>query len=152
MTIDCNKALKKIENICSRSEKCSFDIKQKLIAWQIEYDEIDEIIASLIEQDFINEERFSKAFANDKFKFNKWGKNKISFALRQKQINEINISNAIKSISQKKYIAMMSSELNLKVKSINGDVYTVKAKLLNFAQSRGYETEIVYSLPLFRSL
>ena len=85
-TLDKNQALLKAQNICSKSEKCEKDIRFKLKNLNVSENEIEDIILSLIQQNFINEKRFAISFTNEKLKLLKWGRIKIKYALIQKDI------------------------------------------------------------------
>jgi regulatory protein len=76
-------AVSKASELCSRSEKCSFDLEIKCRDWQLSRDETSRLLTFLQKEGFINHERYACSFVNDKFKFNKWGKIKLAYALRQ---------------------------------------------------------------------
>ncbi len=140
-------ALNRVAALCARSEKCAADIRRKLEKLKLEKTTIDEIIHYLTEQKFIDEERYARAFANDKMRFNKWGKNKIRFSLRQKNINKTRIDEAIANIAPKEYEEIMKNELAKKNKLIKEkEIYKRKQKLLQFAASRGIEEHLAYEL------
>ena len=137
-------AIYKAQSLCSRSEKCSFDVIKKLYDWKADRDDFDEIIESLIDDNYIDEERYAIAFAKDKFKFNKWGKIKITYVLRQKNIPSDFINNAIGNISDKDYYQTILNELEKKLKSIK-DSDSKKIKLIRFGSSKGYESDIIFN-------
>ncbi|MDE5418417.1 RecX family transcriptional regulator [Labilibaculum sp. DW002] len=141
--ISAQSALSKVMFICSRQEKCCFDIRKKLHDWNLSYDDQDEIIQTLIEEKFLNEERYTNFYVRDKFRFNKWGKIKISHHLKQKQIPENLIDNALDQINEKDYKESLGDILSHKIKSIKeDDPYQLRAKLYRFAQGRGFESHI----------
>ena len=134
------KALQKAQNICSKQEKCKYDIRRKLIDWGVSSEFIAHIINKLIKDDFINEKRYSMLFVKDKFRFNKWGRIKIEFALKQKGIPEKYIHSALKGIDDKEYDEILKKELQKKYNTISTkNVLQIKARLIRFAQSRGFE-------------
>ena len=116
--ISAQSALSKVMFICSRQEKCCFDIRKKLRDWNLSYDDQDEIIQTLIEEKFLNEERYTNFYVRDKFRFNKWGKIKISHHLKQKQIPDNLIDNALDQINEKDYKESLGDILSHKIKSI----------------------------------
>lgn len=141
--ISAQSALSKVMFICSRQEKCCFDIRKKLRDWNLSYDDQDEIIQTLIEEKFLNEERYTNFYVRDKFRFNKWGKIKISHHLKQKQIPENLIDNALDQINEKDYKESLGDILSHKIKSIKeDDPYQLRAKLYRFAQGRGFESHL----------
>ena len=137
-------ALHRTAALCSTGEQCIFDIREKLLRWGIASDDIKQIIEKLIQGKFIDEDRYCKSFVNDKLRFNKWGKIKIIYALRQKGISSQNIDNAISCIDEEKYLETLQEIILSKRKSIKNDTpENVKAKLFRFAASRGFETECI---------
>lgn len=141
--ISVESALSKVMFICSRQEKCCSDIRKKLQDWEISYDDQDKIIQTLLDEKFINEERYTNFYVRDKFRFNRWGNIKISHHLKQKQIPEIIIEDALEQINEEEYIQTLKDLLSNKIKSIReDDPYQLRAKLYRFAQSRGFESQI----------
>ena len=138
-------ALQRAEELCSMQEKCIADIQLKCKQWGLAEEDTKKIIQSLISHNFIDEERYSRAFIKDKIRFNKWGKNKIRHALYQKRIPETIIDNALEEIDEKNYSAMIYDELCKKMKSIkNTDEQGTKDKLIRFGISRGYDNGKVF--------
>ncbi|MBN2520267.1 MAG: RecX family transcriptional regulator [Bacteroidales bacterium] len=139
--------MQKITGICSLQEKCIFDVKQKLISWKLNNLEIEEIISKLVKDNFINEKRFAVAYANDKLKFNNWGKTKIRYALKEKKISDENIQIALNNISEGFYEKIIKNELLKKYKTLKkGNQFEIKAKLLRFGASKGYEAGMLYPI------
>ena len=141
--IDFDAALAKVQFICSRQEKCCFDIKKKLKDWGLNDMEQEDIIQLLIEDKFIDERRFTTFYVRDKFRFNKWGKIKIMHHLKQKQVPEFIVREALEQIDEQEYHETIQELLQTKVKSIREeDPYQLKAKLYRFIQGRGFESQI----------
>ncbi len=139
--------LKRAELICSKQEKCKYDIKKKLLEWGIKTNSINKIINSLEKNKFIDEKRYSSFFARDKFRFNKWGKIKIIFILRQKNIPDKYIFSALNEIDDKEYFKTLEKEILKKQKSIQyTNNYEMKGKLLKFAESRGFEKNLIFKI------
>jgi len=142
--ISYSSALSKMQFICSRQEKCCSDIRKKLENWSLSYDDQDNIIQSLIDDKFIDEKRYTGYYVRDKYKFNKWGRIKISHHLKQKQIPEYIIMEAFDSISDELYEENLKEILSSKLRSTREeDPYKLKAKLFRFAQSRGFESNLI---------
>ncbi|MBN2767420.1 MAG: RecX family transcriptional regulator [Paludibacteraceae bacterium] len=136
--------LHKAASYCSISEHCISDVEDKLTAWGMTEDKKHKIIDKLIEDDFINEKRYCIAFTKDKFHFNKWGKIKISFSLKQKGLNSKLIDMALKTIDEGEYEEMLAVLLKNKLKTIKWEYeYEKMGKLFNFAQSRGFESNVI---------
>ena len=136
--------LHKAASYCSISEHCISDVEDKLTAWGMTEDKKHKIIDKLIEDDFINEKRYCIAFTKDKFHFNKWGKIKISYSLKQKGLDSKLIDMALKTIDEGEYEEMLAVLLKNKLKTIKWEYeYEKMGNLFNFAQSRGFESNVI---------
>src|SRR6056297_1998380 len=145
--ISIKQALEKAENLCAKKEKCIEDIKQKFYRWGINTSDSETLIASLVNDKFIDEARYATAFTKEKFRFNKWGKIKIEYALKQKNIPEDYIHKALNQIPLSEYNKVLEKELLKKRKSIKDtDQYTIKSKLIRFAVSKGFENGKVFDM------
>jgi regulatory protein len=134
------RALAKAMAICSQSEQCRSDIAAKLRLWELSEGEIAEMLDSLVKEGFVDEERFACFYVNDKLRFNKWGRVKMSFMLRQKQIPEDIILDALNQISDDLYSTTLHDLLKSKIKYVKGaSDYERKGRLAVFAQSHGFE-------------
>lgn len=140
-------ALAKAMALCSAKECCCSDIMNKLESYDLTSTEKEKIIATLIDEKFIDERRYARAYVNDKFKYNVWGKIKIASQLRQKHISGEIISEALAGIDENDYEEKLSSLLASKRKTVKyKDNYDLRAKLMRFGLSRGFESEILYKL------
>jgi len=136
--------LHKAASYCSISEHCVSEVETKLDAWCVGCDDKSSIIKRLIAEDFINEKRFCIFFVKDKFRFNKWGKIKISFALKGKGIENALISEALNTIDDGEYEEMLASILKTKLGGLKYEFeYEKQGKLFRFAQSRGFENNVI---------
>ncbi len=125
--------------LCSKSEKCVSDIRKKLYDWHVEEEEHEVVIETLIENKYIDEERFAEYYVRDKFRFNGWGKIKIRHHLNQKKIPSYCIEKAISAINKEEYIHNLLKALNGKNKTIKtSDEFERRQKLMRFAAGRGY--------------
>ena len=139
--------LQKAQNLCSKKEICCYDIRIKQKKWELSNQDISLIITQLVENNFIDETRYSEAYANDKFRFNKWGKIKIQYELKKRNISSSNINNALNKIDEKEYITTLKELLQKKSAELkNIDKFQKKQKLLRFVLNKGYEPEIVYKI------
>ena len=137
-------ALNKAAALCSAAEKCEWDIREKLRTWEISDSETDKIIAQLKKENFLDENRFAAFFTKDKFRFNKWGRIKIAYSLKMKHISNDIIQEAMSAIDDEEYLATLCEILQSKQKGLKyKDEYDRRAKLTRFAQSRGFEYEII---------
>ncbi len=140
-------ALVRASSICARQEKCIFDIEKKLKDWEVEPIVSERVIDKLIEEKFIDEERYVKFYVKDKFKFNRWGKIKIKWQLSAKQIKGKQVDEALQQINDEEYIDALAQLLKQKRSKIKeDDDYKVKASLIRYASSRGFEQDLIYQL------
>ena len=138
--------LDKAARICSSSERCSNDIREKMLSWGLEPVEADNAVRFLIENKFIDDSRFATYFVRDKLKINKWGRIKIRFALRQKKVDEGIIEECLAQINETLYNEILDELLQSKIKSIGSiKVAANKAKLLRFAAQRGFTSSEIFT-------
>jgi len=134
-------------NLCARSEKCEFDIEQKLNKLEIDDESKDEIIEYLKVNNYINNQRYTDAFVNDKFKFNKWGKQKIRQYLKFKRIETIFVEKSLNNLNEDDYVNILTEILRSKRKQIKDEnEYKVMQKLVNHAISKGFEIDLVLKI------
>ena len=140
-------ALVKAQNLCANQEKCEFDIRKKLKDWKAKPEDFDEIIELLKKEQFIDEQRYAISYAKEKYIFNKWGKIKIEFTLKQKNIPYNFIQKAFQEIDENKYEKILENELIKKFKSLKDtDEYTIKSKLVRYGLSKGFENGKVFDI------
>ncbi|MBP6610164.1 MAG: RecX family transcriptional regulator [Paludibacter sp.] len=136
--------LHKAASYCSISEHCTSEVELKLKTWGLDSNKQNQLIDRLIDEGFINERRYCLAFVKDKFLFNKWGKIKIAYALKQKGLDSKLISSALNTIDEGQYEEMLSEILKSKLKTIKWEYeYEKMGKLFQFAQSRGFESAVI---------
>lgn len=136
--------LHKAASYCSISEHCVSEVEDKLNAWGVCDADRQKIIDRLISEDFINEKRFCTYFVKDKFRFNKWGKIKISFALKTKGLDKELIQLAMETIDDGEYEEMLASLLKTKLVGLKYEFeYEKQGKLFRFAQGRGFENNVI---------
>ncbi|NMM46784.1 regulatory protein RecX [Marinigracilibium pacificum] len=143
-------ALVKYSRYCAMREVCSSDIRKKLLNDKklgLSKAQTNKIIDILIDEGFINEERFAAAFVNDHYKFNKWGRIKIKYMLNSKGIKEQYIDNALKSIPSEEYLDILRSLMKEKWSKLEKeeDYYTKKMKCANFLAGRGFESDLIFN-------
>lgn len=133
-------ALKRAAAKCSVAEHCRADVREKLLKWGVHGEAIERILDRLTKEQFIDEERYCRAFVHDRFRFSKWGKNKIGQALSFKKIPWDVWYKLLDNIDEEEYLSTLRSLLESKRKSIRAkDDYELNGKLIRFAMSRGFE-------------
>lgn len=139
-------ALSRLKHLCAGGEKCLYDVRQKLLKWNLA-DEVDSICTVLVNEKFIDEARYAESFVKDKVRFSKWGKVKVRYNLRMKGLSDSDIDKAMLELPQEEYAEMLRKELEKKMKSIKEtDKYKKMQKAYAFAAQRGYEQDIVRAL------
>ncbi len=141
-TISPEQALHRLAAYCSRSERCVYDVKQKLIRWEIPAEQHMEIIRRLQKERFIDESRFCRAFVNDKSKYGKWGPHKINYELRKKQIPDELIREALAALVPDESREQLVQVLKSKYKTVKGkNGFEIRQKLIRFAAGRGFSLD-----------
>lgn len=132
-------AYQRMARLCSMKECCSFDIRQKLQRMQLADDAANKIVTLLLKQKYIDDSRFTRSFISDKLRFSKWGKTKIVFTLRQKQIPQETIDQAFQMFPDEVLLQSLKPLLEKKLKSVKGKSgYEKRTKVIRFALSRGF--------------
>ena len=140
-------ALSRAMALCSKTEYCISDIRQKLESWGLESDKAGDVIAILIRENFINEERYAGAFVRDKYRYNKWGRVKITSQLRAKGIPSGIIDSAMSFLDDGEYRQMIKDMLLSHRKSVKAkNQYDLKGKLLRYGLSKGFESSLLYDI------
>lgn len=139
-----DKALQIIAGLCSKKEYCSRDIREKLKRWELEEKAQQKIMSFLEQHQFVDDHRFARIYAEDKFRFNHWGKQKIAMMLRQKGIETDTIAEALENIGKQNYEESCLELLRQKWKNMpREEPYKMKAKLIRFAVGRGFDYDTV---------
>jgi regulatory protein len=134
----------KLSGFCAYQERCVSEVKDKLRQWKVDDDKAEKIITRLIDENFLNEERFARSFAGGKFRINKWGKTKIIYELKRKQVPDHIIQPGLEEIDEEEYIATLKELLAKKSREIREkDDFKKKQKLISFGVQKGYEYELV---------
>lgn len=137
-------ALDRLKKYCTYRDRCHSEVRNKLLELGIYGDDLEEVMAELIIEGYLNEERYARSFARGKFRINEWGKNKIILQLKAKGIPPSLISVALKEISDEAYrktLGELLSRKNENLKAAND--YQRRQKLAQFAIGKGYEFEII---------
>ncbi|WP_103069310.1 regulatory protein RecX [Aquimarina sediminis] len=138
-------ATRKMEHYCAYQERCHKDVEDKLNTMKLIPEAKEKIILHLLEHNFLNEERFAKAFARGKFNIKKWGKERITRELKYRKISPYNIKTAFKEIPDKDYLETFHELAEKKYHSITeSDKNKKRRKLINYLLYRGWETHLVY--------
>jgi regulatory protein len=137
-------AILSIRHFCAYQERAQQEVRDKLYELGMTMPEVEEIIADLISENFLNEERFAISFAGGHFRIKGWGKLKINHALYQKKVSNFNIKMALQSIDQDDYLAKLLELANKKWNSLKGERGLSRmAKTHAFLYQRGFEPALI---------
>lgn len=138
-------AIHKIEHYCAYQDRCHEEVEQKLRSMKMDSEEINQIIAHLIDENFLNEERFACSFARGKHRIKHWGKIRISNELKFRGINQTLINIALKEISPEEYFETFDTLANRNWESIQeSNSLKKRKKFCDYLLRRGFESNLVY--------
>src|ERR1700759_3403372 len=121
-------ALQKLKHYCGYQERCHSEVRSKLYDLGVWKKDHDAIIASLIEEDYLNEERFAVAFAGGKFRMKQWGRIRIKYELGKKEVSNYSIKKALSLIDENAYLTTLKELAAGKYLSLKGEQYLVRKK------------------------
>jgi regulatory protein len=137
-------ALAKAENYCAYQERSQQEVRDRLYEWGLYPSMIENVIARLIESNFLNEERFAIAYTTGKLRQKGWGRIKIKQGLKLKKVSEPLIKKALKGIDEDEYLEILRKIIRKKEPTITEKVpYKRNYKLQQYALSRGFEGDLV---------
>lgn len=130
--------------LCAQAEHCEYEMQEKMRRWEIADDAQARVMQRLITERYVDDERFARAFANDKVKYNKWGRRKVEQAMWLKHIAEDIRQRVLDSIDDEEYIAILRPLLQQKRRSVKArNDYELRQKLIKFAIGRGFTMNII---------
>ncbi|RKD92678.1 regulatory protein RecX [Mangrovibacterium diazotrophicum] len=140
-------AFSKAAALCSRAEKSPGSIQNKLEQWGLSPEDAEPVMQQLFQHQFLDEERFACSYVRDKFRFNQWGRVKIAFHLRAERISPAAIQKALEELDEESYYESLKTLMREKLRKTKGaNSYDLKAKIFRFAQSRGFEQDLIFSV------
>lgn len=144
-TYTVEQAQKKLESYCAYQERCHKEVRQKLRDMKMIPEAIDLITVHLIQNNYLNEERFAKAFARGKFRIKKWGKNRLVRELKFREISKYSIDSALKEIDLDDYYKTLDELIKKRIDQVNEkNIYKKKKKVADYLLYRGWESNLVY--------
>lgn len=143
-TIDEAKALSTLAALCAKAEYCTGDMDDKMRRWGLDEEARQRVIDYLVSHQYVDNERYCRAFVNDKVKYNHWGRNKIAQALWQKRVPEDIATAVLDEVPEEDYLDALRPMLKAKWPTIKADTdYERSMKLIRFAMGRGFELETI---------
>ncbi len=137
-------ALAKAEHYCAYQERSQQEVRDKLYEWGLWTDAVENIISQLITGNYLNEERFAKAYTQGKFRQKAWGRIKIKQGLKLKKVSDVLIKKALLTIDGDDYVATLQKVLAKKAPSVKEKAdYKRRYKLQQYAMSPGYEADLI---------
>lgn len=141
-------AHQKAKHYCAYQERCHSEVKEKLYGFGLRKVEVEELLSTLIEEDYLNEERYAVQFTGGRFRMKHWGRVKIKYELKQKQVSEYVIKKAMKVIDEKDYMATLYKLYEQKEKLLSSEKnqFTKKRKLQDYLLQKGFESALIREL------
>lgn len=139
--------LEKIKSFCAYQERSHYEVRSKLLNMQVYGLDLERVMTLLIEENYLNEERFAKAYAGGKFRLKQWGRQKIKEGLRLHQVSSYCVNQGMKEIEEDDYLQTFHKLAERKWMELNKEksFLTRMNKLKNFMLQRGFESDYIYS-------
>lgn len=145
-TYSVHEALEKLRHYCAYQERCHKEVKDKLYSMQMIPDAVEQIIGTLVSENYLNESRFAQQFAHGKFSIKHWGKLRITRELKARAISDYDIRKALLTIDEEAYLEKISSISSKKWQQLAGNILQVrKQKLYQYLAYRGWEKHLIYA-------
>ncbi len=136
--------LDKAMNYCGRAEHCLSEVQSKLYQWGAQEEDVDDVLKELVDQRFVDEERFTEMYIRNKIKYAGWGRIKVAQSLRIKRIPGSVYKSTLEDFDESVYEEVADKAFSSKWRQIKtNDFYEKKAKLFRFAMGRGFESYVV---------
>ena len=138
-------ALQKLRFYCRYQQRCQSEIKQKLFELGINKKDHDELIAELIKENCLNDERFAVAFVSGRFKIKQWGRKKIQKGLKEKRVSDEIAQKALEQINKNEYMTILNKLAKEKYASLKHEQYLVRRKkTMDYLMQKGYEVDLIW--------
>jgi len=146
--IGVEKAWQKIKHYCAYQERSHAETRDKLYGFGLYKEEVETLLAQLIEENYLNEERFAIAFAGGKFRVKQWGKVKIKYELQQKRVSPYCIKKALEAIDEEEYELCLQKLAAAKWATLKDEenIFAKKSRLQNYLMQKGYEGSLIGSI------
>ena len=130
--------------LCARSEHCQWEMQEKMRRWELDDAAQARVMARLVKERYVDDERYARAFVKDKVRYNKWGRRKVEQALWQKRIDDDIRERVLDEVDEEEYLNVLRPLLKQKRKSIKAENdYELNQKLVRFALGRGFTYDII---------
>ena len=143
-TVTEQEALLKLSALCSRSEHSSGEMRDKMRRWALPPDAVERVMERLIDERFVDDERFARFFTRDKIRFDRWGRRKIEQALYAKGVARDIMERVLDDVPAADYAAALNALLAAKRRTTKASSpYELNCKLVRFALGRGFGMDII---------
>lgn len=148
LNIGKEKALEKILKYCSYQERCHSEVREKLFGFGLYKEQVEELIIYLIGENYLNEERYAIAFAGGKFRMKSWGRIKIKYELKLRQISDFCIKKALVQINEEEYLEKLRKLFLEKYQTLvhEKNKFIRNKKIFSYLQQKGYESSLINEL------
>ena len=137
-------AYQKLTDLCARSEHCQQEMLEKMRQWGVSEEEQAQVMERLINERYVDDERFARAFIYDKIRYSKWGRRKVEQALWLKHIDDSISKPLLDKVDDEEYLNILRPMLKQKRKSTKANSeYELTMKLIRFAMGRGFTMDII---------
>ena len=137
-------AYQKLTALCARSEHCQHEMLEKMRQWGVDEEAQARVMARLVSEKYVDDERYAQAFVRDKVTYNKWGRRKVEQALWMKHIDSETSQRALDAVDDETYVGILRPMLRQKRRSTKAaSEYELTMKLIKFAMSRGFTMDII---------
>jgi regulatory protein len=143
--IGTERALQKIKHYCSYQERSHQEVKEKLYSFGLYKDEVESLLSQMIEENYLNEERYAIAFAGGKFRTRQWGRIKIKYELKQRRVSEYCIKKALLSIEAEAYEKTFEKLFEEKKRLLKSEknIFIKKQKIQAYLMQKGFEPNMI---------
>jgi len=142
---DVSIAIERIKNYCALQDRCQWDVLEKMREWGLQQATKDHILEILINDKYVDEERYAESFCRGKFRIKNWGKRKITNELKRKQISIICINIGLQEIDDNDYNQVLEKLFHKKNATLKDKNHFIrKTKIANFLIQRGFESNLVW--------
>ena len=139
-----NEAYLALAALCAQAEHCQYEMLEKMRRWELPEDAQARVMAKLIKERYVDDERYAQAFVKDKIRYNKWGRRKVEQALWQKRVDEDIRKRVLDDVDDDEYLNVLRPLLKQKRKTIKAkNDYELNQKLIRFAVGRGFTFDII---------
>lgn len=130
--------------LCAQAEHCQYEMVEKMRRWELSEEAQARVMAKLIKERYVDDERYAQAFVKDKIRYNKWGRRKVEQGLWQKRIDEDIRKRVLDEVDDNEYLDVLRPLLKQKRKTIKAkNDYELNQKLMRFAMGRGFTFNLI---------